>query len=129
MRRLRVPYVRERPRVYSSFMHAVLHQQAPARRLDLMCAHALIEARSCERFELLAARLPPPLGAFYESLQHSEARHYELYVRLAQAAEAVSRPEEVHARIGELAQVEAQLATQPDEQLRFHSGPPLATAC
>jgi tRNA-(ms[2]io[6]A)-hydroxylase len=129
MRRLQVRYVRQRPGRYASGLRAVLRQHEPVRKLDLMCAHALIEARSCERFELLAARLPPPLGAFYESLQHSEARHYELYVRLAQAAEAVSRPEEVHARIGELAQVEAQLATQPDEQLRFHSGPPLATAC
>jgi tRNA-(ms[2]io[6]A)-hydroxylase len=88
--------------------------------------YALIEARSCERFSLLAARLPAPLGSFYESLQHAEARHFELYLRLAQGADAIGDPSQVHgARLAQLAAGEAQLATSADEQLRFHSGAPV----
>jgi tRNA-(ms[2]io[6]A)-hydroxylase len=124
MQRLQVPHVRQRPGRYAAGLRAALRQHEPVRKLDLMCSHALIEARSCERFGLLAACLPAPLGPFYESLQHSEARHFELYVRLALNSAPESEASRVQARLAELAQVEAQLATAPDEQLRFHSGPP-----
>jgi tRNA-(ms[2]io[6]A)-hydroxylase len=124
MRRLQVAHVRQRPGRYAAGLRAALRQHEPVRKLDLMCSHALIEARSCERFGLLAARLPAPLAGFYESLQHSEARHFELYVRLAHSSAAAGEAQQVQARLAELAQVEAMLATGPDEQLRFHSGPP-----
>jgi tRNA-(ms[2]io[6]A)-hydroxylase len=124
MRQVRVEYVRQRPGRYAAALRAALRQHEPARKLDLMCSHALIEARSCERFKLLAGRLCEPLAGFYESLQHSEARHYELYVRLAHGAQAGGDRARVHARLAQLAAVEAELATSPDDQLRFHSGPP-----
>jgi len=124
MQQLRVQFVRQRPGRYAAGLRAALRQHEPVRKLDLMCSHALIEARSCERFKLLAGRLSEPLAGLYESLQHSEARHYELYLRLAHAAQAGNDPGQVRARLAELASVEAQLATGPDDQLRFHSGPP-----
>jgi tRNA-(ms[2]io[6]A)-hydroxylase len=124
MRQLRVEFVRQRPGRYAAGLRAALRQHEPVRKLDLMCSHALIEARSCERFRLLAGRLSEPLAGLYESLQHSEARHYELYVRLAHGAQAENDPGQVRARLAELASVEAELATSPDDQLRFHSGPP-----
>lgn len=124
MHRLEVPFVRQKPGRYATRLRAALRQHEPVRKLDLMCSHALIEARSCERFRLLAARLPAPLGAFYESLQHAEARHFELYVRLAQGLDSTADGAQVHARLAQLAAVEAELATAPDDQLRFHSGPP-----
>jgi tRNA isopentenyl-2-thiomethyl-A-37 hydroxylase MiaE len=37
-----------------------------------------------------------------------------------------SAPDEWQARLAELAAREAELATQPDTELRFHSGPPTA---
>jgi tRNA 2-(methylsulfanyl)-N6-isopentenyladenosine37 hydroxylase len=130
MQRLRVQHVRQRPGRYAAGLRSALRQHEPVRKLDLMCSHALIEARSCERFGLLAACLPAPLGPFYESLRHSEARHFELYVRLALNSAPEAEGSQVQARLAELAQVEAQLATQPDEQLRFHSGPPVrASVC
>jgi tRNA-(ms[2]io[6]A)-hydroxylase len=125
MRRMQVNYVRQRPGRYAAGLRSALRQHEPVRKLDLMCSHALIEARSCERFQLLAARLPAPLGGFYQSLQHAEARHFELYVRLAHSAQGSGDAQQVQARLAELAQVEAQLATSPDEELRFHSGPPI----
>ena len=128
MRRLEVDFVRQKPGRYATRLRAALRSHEPVRKLDLMCAYALIEARSCERFCLLAARLPAPLGDFYQSLQHAEARHFELYVRLAEGLESIEHSAQVHARLAELAVVEAQLATMPDDQLRFHSGPPCAVA-
>jgi tRNA 2-(methylsulfanyl)-N6-isopentenyladenosine37 hydroxylase len=123
MRRLQVPFDRQRPGRYAAGLRSALRQHEPMRRLDLMCAYALIEARSAERFTLLAARLPPPLNDFYRSLHAAEARHFGLYLQLAQRAPGVDS-DAVQARLSALAQVEASLATEPDEQLRFHSGPP-----
>jgi tRNA-(ms[2]io[6]A)-hydroxylase len=127
MRRLQVRFERQRPGRYAAGFRAALRQHEPLRKLDLMLAGALIEARSCERFGLLAARLAEPLGSFYGGLQRAEARHFELYLRLAQraadAADAVDAPA-LPARLAQLAAVEAGLITSADPQLRFHSGPP-----
>ncbi len=55
--------------------------------VDRLLFSALIEARSCERFKLLIAALPPDtpgeLRVFYEELFACEARHYRTYVDLA----------------------------------------------
>jgi tRNA-(ms[2]io[6]A)-hydroxylase len=126
MRRLGVPFERQKPAHYASGLRAALHAHEPLRKVDLLLAYALIEARSCERFALLAPRLAPPLGSFYERLQRSEARHYELYLRLARTA-AGSTLDCEH-RLSELARVEAQLIAAPDRPLRFHAGPLAAAA-
>ena len=120
MRRLQVGFERQRPGRYAAGLRAALRQHEPARKLDLMLAGALIEARSSERFALLAARLPDPMGSFYDSLQQAEARHFQLYLRLARHAGDAAQ---VRTRLELLARVEAELITAPDEQLRFHSGP------
>jgi tRNA-(ms[2]io[6]A)-hydroxylase len=85
----------------------------------------LIEARSCERFELLAPLLPEPMASFYASLAESEKRHAGLYLDLA----AVAFPDEeadgaLWDRLESLADHEAQLVLEPDPELRFHSGAP-----
>ncbi|HEY3809333.1 MAG TPA: tRNA-(ms[2]io[6]A)-hydroxylase [Steroidobacteraceae bacterium] len=123
MCRLHVPFERQRPGRYAAGLRRALRQHEPARKLDLMLTGALIEARSCERFGLLAVRLPEPLGGFYRTLAQSEARHFELYLRLAQRAASPARAA-VEARLAQLAAVEAELICTPDTQLRFHSGPP-----
>jgi len=126
MRRLHVDFERQRPGRYAGGLRCALRRHEPGRKLDLMLAGALIEARSCERFALLAPRLPEPLGAFYGGLQHSEARHFELYLRLAHRAAGPGTAALVEARLRALAALEAELITAGDEQLRFHSGPPPA---
>jgi len=124
MARLGVAFERQRPGRYAAGLRAVLRSHEPLRKLDLLLSSALIEARSCERFALLAPRLPEPLGRFYHGLQEAEARHYELYLGLAQRACAELEGEPWRRRLAELAAVEAELATRPDQMLRFHSGPP-----
>jgi len=121
MTALDVPFERQRPGRYASGLRALLRTADPGRKLDLLLMGALIEARSCERFRLLAPRLPVEVGGFYGQLAQSEARHFGQYLDLAQGAAPQWR-----ARLHELAEHEARLATAPDAQLRFHSGPPAA---
>jgi tRNA-(ms[2]io[6]A)-hydroxylase len=129
MRRLQVSVERQRPARYAAGLRAALRRHEPARKLDLMLAGALIEARSCERFALLAPRLPEPIGSFYAGLQRAEARHFELYLRLAQRAGAADQSSQVSSRLAALAAIEAELISASDEQLRFHSGPPPVSRC
>jgi tRNA-(ms[2]io[6]A)-hydroxylase len=126
MQRLEVPFQRQKPARYAAGLRAALRSHEPARKLDLLLCGALIEARSCERFALLAPRLADPLGTFYATLQRCEARHFELYLRLARTIAGVEGLWQ--SSLVQLAAVEAQLITAPDEVLRFHSGPLAAAA-
>jgi tRNA-(ms[2]io[6]A)-hydroxylase len=117
---LGVEFERQQPGRYASRLRAVLRTSEPGRKLDLLLAGALIEARSAERFRLLSTRLQPPLGGFYSQLQRSEARHFELYLKLADTA----APDKWRERLQTLAHCEAELATGTDTVFRFHSGPP-----
>jgi tRNA 2-(methylsulfanyl)-N6-isopentenyladenosine37 hydroxylase len=123
MQELAVPFARAKPGRYAGGLRALSKTSEPDRKLDLLLTGALIEARSAERFARLAPRLSAPLDRFYDQLQRSEARHFQLYLRLAQQAAAPAGLN-WRARLAVLAQREAQLATQPDDQFRFHSGPP-----
>jgi tRNA 2-(methylsulfanyl)-N6-isopentenyladenosine37 hydroxylase len=123
MKELAVPVVRTKPGRYAGGLRALSKTSEPERKLDLLLTGALIEARSAERFARLAPRLSAPLNRFYEQLHRSEARHFQLYLRLAIQAAAPAGLN-WRARLAVLAGREAELATQPDDQFRFHSGPP-----
>jgi tRNA-(ms[2]io[6]A)-hydroxylase len=132
MQQLDVPMQRLPAGRYAAELRRALATSEPQRKVDLMIAGALIEARSCERFERLAPHLLAPLGSFYADLAVAERRHHELYLELAREAAAAIEPEPdaarayVAARLGELAAIEAELATRPDACFRFHSGTPVA---
>ena len=119
MRALGVPFVRTRPGRYALELRRAVRSGEPERKLDLLLVSALIEARSAERFGLLAPQLAAPLARLYANLGSAEARHFELYLGFARAC----APHEWQARLRQLAAREAQLATTPDGALRFHSGP------
>jgi len=93
----------------------------PARLVDTLLLGAIIEARSCERFAMLAPELDEELAEFYASLLKSESRHFTDYLKLAQE---ISSPEEVAARLPDLLQRERELIEEPDTEFRFHSGIP-----
>jgi tRNA-(ms[2]io[6]A)-hydroxylase len=128
MQRLTVPFERQHPGRYAAGLRAALRSQEPARKIDLLLSGALIEARSAERFRLLAPRLAEPLAGFYGQLAESESRHFELYLQLARAACPPDDAECWQPRLQALAAIEAALITTPDALLRFHSGVPLAAA-
>lgn len=137
-----VPYLRVKPGRYASRLRAAMRTHEPWRKLDLLLCGVLIEARSCERFRLLAVRsadgaeggaeagaaLPAPVAELYAALEASEARHFQLYLKLAERhaqAVGIDDPRGVVAqRLEELAVVEAEAVTAPDEDFRFHSGDP-----
>ncbi len=121
MKKLDLPHRRLKPGRYASELRKLVRTHEPKRKLDLMIVHALIEARSCERFRLLAKRLPEDVGALYEQLERSEARHFEIYLQFAQRE---FDADEITARLELIATREAELAISVDRELRFHSGPP-----
>ena len=127
MTRLGVPHKRLSAGRYAGHLRASLATHEPQRKIDLLLCGALIEARSCERFERLAPHLAEPLSGFYADLAIAERRHHELYVELAYAASSASR-ETVDRRLEALALIEASVATSPDAEFRFHSGAPAETA-
>jgi tRNA 2-(methylsulfanyl)-N6-isopentenyladenosine37 hydroxylase len=79
---------------------------------DRLLVGALIEARSCERFKLLALALENAgeheVSAFYTELLAAEARHYRSFVDLAASATTASR-DEVLLRLDVLAECEAEI--------------------
>lgn len=122
MRELAVPFARLGPSRYGESLRRAVTTHEPRRLVDLLLLGTLIEARSCERFIGLAPRLSAPLQAFYAGLAQSEARHQGLYLRLVEPRAADI---DWRRRLCELAAIEAELATSPDPQFRFHSGEPV----
>lgn len=90
--------------------------------LDKLVIAALIETRSCERFELLASEgEDPELRRLYADLCDSERGHGELFEGLARRTFA---DDEVSTRIEALVEVEARLVESLPFAPRMHSGPP-----
>lgn len=75
--------------------------------LDRLLIAALIEGRSCERFQLLSEALPSAeLRRFYRALMESEARHYRLFCQFAEARFGFAHTRQ---RLAELCRREARL--------------------
>ena len=93
----------------------------PAAMVDVLIIGAFIEARSCERFAALAEIINDKrLAKYYRYLLKSESRHFEDYLALAQSLAEDSIDE----RVAFFKEVEAELISSPDAELRFHSGNP-----
>ena len=76
--------------------------------IDRLIVCAFVEARSCERFRLLAKEptVPQELRDFYAELACAEARHHETFIELARDATTESA-EAFAARIHAIAEAEA----------------------
>ncbi len=116
-----LPRVHRNP--YASGLHAhVRRGQGSRELLDRLLVAALIEARSCERFALLAADDgDAELSAFFASLHGSELGHYRIFLHLAGS---VVTPEERDHRWSELLDAEADVIRAQVAGPRIHSGPP-----
>ncbi|HHJ1298925.1 tRNA isopentenyl-2-thiomethyl-A-37 hydroxylase MiaE [Pseudomonas sp. P1B16] len=110
---------------YASGLRRLVRAHEPVKLVDTLVVGAFIEARSCERFAALVPHLDEELGTFYHGLLKSEARHYQGYLKLAhQYGEAA----DIARRVELVREAEAELIQSPDQELRFHSGIPLAQA-
>jgi tRNA-(ms[2]io[6]A)-hydroxylase len=108
------------PAPYGAELYKRVRSWQPAKLVDELLVSALIEARSCERFALLAEAVDDPaLAALYRDLGPAEARHTELYVELA--CEAAPHTE-VAERACFLAGQEAEIVAAPGAALRLHAG-------
>ena len=93
----------------------------PAAMVDVLIIGAFIEARSCERFAALSEVINDArLAKYYRYLLKSESRHFKDYLALAQSLSEDSIDE----RVALFKEVESELISSPDDELRFHSGTP-----
>ncbi len=104
---------------YAKRLSKHIRKQEPDAMLDMLLVDALIEARSCERFSLLAKSnaIPEDLRAFYEELFASEAGHYRTFTDLARKyfpADIVKQ------RMHELATIEAAIIDTLGHQPTMH---------
>jgi tRNA-(ms[2]io[6]A)-hydroxylase len=109
----------QRSAPYAGRLRERVRRSEPERLVDLLLCCALIEARSCERFGLLARAVEEPgLARFYAGLLEAEARHHRVYLDLA--SELTPR-ERVRARLEELAGHEARVLSEAPEIARLHA--------
>jgi tRNA-(ms[2]io[6]A)-hydroxylase len=119
MRERGIDLARQRPSPYGGRLHALVRREDPERLVDLLLVGALIEARSCERFRLLAAALPDSkLAQLYAGLLACEARHGDIYLDLC---EQVAGKDAAHERLRELADAEAEILRERAPVVRLHT--------
>jgi tRNA-(ms[2]io[6]A)-hydroxylase len=114
-----IPFTRLVPGGYGRQLNDLVRKYEPYRAIDRLLVASLIEARSCERFDLLARHVEDPeLRDFYASLFESEARHHTTYVRMAKY---FGDDADVKQRLEELAALEAEIIHRGDPLPRMHS--------
>lgn len=92
---------------YAKKLLSYVNKNEPLRMLDRLLTAGIIEARSCERLQILAENLEEPeLKNFYKKLAESEAGHYVTFVKLAKLYFEKSL---VKQRLDELTTIEAQI--------------------
>lgn len=113
-----IAYRAQEPSPYAKRLLGLSRTWEPARLVDTLLCCATIEARSCERFKLLAETTDDAeLATFYRDLLACEARHHHLYVRLA---EAIAPADEVRTRLGEVLAQEADVIAKGAPWVRLH---------
>jgi len=110
---------RQKPSSYAGRLTKAIRGYEPERLMDTLVVVAIIEARSCERFKLLAAAVgDPTLAKLYNGLLACEARHHNIYLDLAIRAGGEVAARE---RLCELAALEAEILSIPAASIRMHS--------
>jgi tRNA-(ms[2]io[6]A)-hydroxylase len=92
----------------------------PDEVLDRLFVSALIEARSCERFAVLAASSQDEeLAKFYKALYSSELGHFKVFLKLAHK---IAAKDVVESRWQTMLAAEAEILSQQEPGPRIHSG-------
>jgi len=87
--------------------------------IDHLICCALIEGRSCEKFQVLSRALPdldPELATFYGSLVESEGNHYAAYILMARAIDDA----ETDKRLDFYLDLDAKLIREPNPVPMLH---------
>jgi tRNA-(ms[2]io[6]A)-hydroxylase len=108
-----------RPSPYAGRLRRLVRAPEAEQLVDTLLVASLIEARSCERFQALAAACADvELAAFYRGLLASEARHHQVYTELACA---FAPADAVRDRLAELAREEAEILASLPALVRMHA--------
>lgn len=92
---------------YVNRLHMAMDQGKEAYLLDRLLVASIVEARGAERFGLIADALTEAkLKKFYQVISASEARHYRLFLSLAERYFTAQR---ISARLDELLDAEAEI--------------------
>ena len=105
---------------YAGALKKMVRSHEPQRLVDTLLVASVIEARSCERFALLADVVDEHLAGLYRSLLDSEKRHFDAYRQLALE---YGDEKDVQARLDVILEEENDFITTADQEFRFHSGP------
>lgn len=87
--------------------------------IDHLLVCALIEGRSCEKFQILSEGvrdLDPGLADFYAGLVESEGNHYATYLILARGIDEA----ETHRRLSEFLDLDAELISEEHDLPLLH---------
>src|SRR5436190_5098172 len=114
---------RQHANPYASELHKLVRRgTGPGELVDRLMISALIEARSCERFQLLAEACEDrELAKLYKGLWASEHGHYRTFIQLA---EQIQPQDVVAKRWDEMLDAEAKLIEGQPAGPRMHSGVP-----
>ena len=111
-------WCKQKPSAYAGRLMQVVRDREPDRLLDLLLVCAFIEARSCERMQLLAEALEEQkLAELYRTLLASEARHHAFYVDVATQ---IFGEEVVATRLADVAAHEADVIMTAYPENRLH---------
>jgi tRNA-(ms[2]io[6]A)-hydroxylase len=105
---------------YANALRLRVRKGVEGETLDRVLVSALIEARSCERFGVLARHAEDPeLERLYRSLYASERSHYKVFLRMGTKIAGAAA---AGARWKEMLAAEAEILAAQEPGPRIHSG-------
>lgn len=105
---------------YANALRLLVRKGGTGEILDRVLVSALIEARSCERFGVLAeTATDQEIAAFYKALWAAELGHYKVFLKLARE---IAPQEVVTARWEQMLTEEALILNGQTPGPRIHSG-------
>lgn len=106
---------------YAAELRALVRKGVQGELVDRLLVSALIEARSCERFSVLAeaSQQDVELSKFYKALYSSEMGHYKVFLKLAVK---VAGRRDALCRWEQLLAEEARILAGQTPGPRIHSG-------
>lgn len=110
---------------YAAALRGLVRSGGDEETIDRLMVSALIEARSCERFEILSRNCPDEqLAKIHRGLWASEKGHYLSFIDLARQVAAREDAEEaVERRWQEMLEAEAEVIQAQRPGPRMHSWP------
>ncbi len=119
LKRRGIPFSEPQPSPWIKGLMRAVRPGIQGQVIDHLVVCALIEGRSCEKFQILARELEsrdPELAAFYQGLLESEGNHYATYL----ISGPTHRPGETERRLDWFLDREAELTRQGNPRAMLH---------